>query len=89
MIRLALVLWVLLAGHLAAAPVLVKTGEHDGFTRLVMEFQAPVDWQMGRSADGYELRVVGQPVNYDLSEAFRLIGKSRLPQSGSMHKPPG
>lgn len=78
MIRLALVLWVLLAGHVAAAPVLVKTGEHDGFTRLVMEFQAPVDWQMGRSADGYELRVVGQPVNYDLSEAFRLIGKSRL-----------
>jgi hypothetical protein len=33
---------------------------------------------MGRSADGYELRVVGQPANYDLSEAFKLIGKSRL-----------
>ena len=78
MIRLALVLWVLLAGQLAAAPVLVKTGEHEGFTRLVMEFPAPVDWQMGRSADGYELRVVGQPANYDLSEAFKLIGKSRL-----------
>ena len=78
MIRLALVLWLLLAGQLAAAPVLVKTGEHDGFTRLVMEFPTSVEWQMGRSADGYELRVTGQPANYDLSEAFKLIGKSRL-----------
>lgn len=78
MIRLAVVLWVLLAGHLVAAPVLVKTGEHDGFTRLVMEFPTSVEWQMGRSADGYELRVTGQPANYDLSEAFKLIGKSRL-----------
>lgn len=78
MIRLGLVLWILLAGHLFAAPVLVKTGEHDGFTRLVMEFPTSVEWQMGRSADGYELRVTGQPANYDLSEAFKLIGKSRL-----------
>lgn len=78
MIRLAFTLWVLLAGHLAAAPVLVKTGEHDGFTRLVMEFPAPLDWQMGRSADGYELRISGQTPSYDLSEAFKLIGKSRL-----------
>ena len=59
MIRLALVLWVLLAGQLAAAPVLVKTGEHEGFTRLVMEFPAPVDWQMGRSADGAEFGRIG------------------------------
>lgn len=77
MIRLALLLWALLAGGVAAAPVLVKTGEHDGFTRLVMEFTAPVEWQMGRSADGYELRVAGQ-ADYDLSDAFKLIGKSRL-----------
>lgn len=78
MIRLAFALWALLAGPLAAAPVLVKTGEHDGFTRLVMEFPAPLDWQMGRSADGYELRVSDPAPNYDLSEAFKLIGKSRL-----------
>lgn len=61
-----------------AAPVLVKSGEHDGFTRLVMEYAGPVEWKVGRNLDGYQLRVAGAPQAYDLSEAFKTIGKSRL-----------
>lgn len=63
---------------LAAAPVVVKSGEHDGFTRLVLEYGSPVDWQVGRTSDGYELRLGGDAPAYDLSVVFDIIGKSRL-----------
>lgn len=78
MIRLALSLWLLMACYLSAAPVLVKSGEHDGFTRLVLEFGAPVQWQVGRGDDGYSLHIEGKPPVFDLADAFRLIGKGRL-----------
>lgn len=83
-------LFLALATPALAAPVLVKSGEHDGFTRLVMDFGHPITWQLGRTEDGYELRVEGQNPGYDLTEAFTLIGKSRLaaiwadPQSGDL-----
>lgn len=78
MIRLVFALWLVLAGFATAAPVLVKSGEHDGFTRLVLEFPSPVEWQVGRTADGYALRIANDTPAYDLTEAFKLIGKSRL-----------
>lgn len=81
MIRL-FVIWFCLAAPMAAAPVTVTSGEHDGFTRLVLDFGTPVDWQVGRTLDGYALQLRGsqgrQPQLYDLSKAFDLIGKGRL-----------
>ena len=71
-------LWCLLPMVAHALPVVVKSGEHDGFTRLVMDFGAPVDWTVGRSIDGYVLHIVGPAATYDLTEAFALIGKGRL-----------
>lgn len=91
MIRRALSFWLLLAAPLFAAPVTVTSGEHDGFTRLVFDFGHPVDWQAGRSPDGYELRLAGETPAYDLRQAFALIGRSRLaalwvdPASGGLH----
>jgi len=58
--------------------VKITSGEHDGFTRLVLDYGHPVDWQVGRSADGYQLRLVGEAATYDVTAAFNLIGKSRL-----------
>lgn len=78
MIRLALALWLALTGLAFAAPVTVKSGEHEGFTRLVLDFGAPVNWTVGRTLDGYELRLDGNAPTYDLTEAFDIIGKSRL-----------
>lgn len=90
MIR-CIVLWLaMLASPMLAAPVTVTSGEHEGFTRLVFDFGVPVDWQVGRSDDGYELRLKGLRPNYDLRQAFDLIGKSRLaaiwvdPETGSL-----
>lgn len=58
--------------------VRVTSGEHDGFTRLVFDYGQPVNWQVGRSLDGYEVHLTGIKPTYDLSNAFELIGKSRL-----------
>lgn len=91
MIRLWLALLVGLAYPALAEPVRVTSGEHDGFTRLVFDYGRPVDWQVGRSADGYEFHVPANATNYDLTGAFRLIGTSRLaaiwaaPDSGNLH----
>jgi hypothetical protein len=75
-------LWIALLSMMAspalADPVRVTSGEHDGFTRLVFEYGRPVDWQLGRSLDGYELRLSEQPPPYDLTNTFDLIGTSRL-----------
>lgn len=61
-----------------AAPVKVTSGEHEGFTRLVMEYAGPVDWTVGRALDGYGLGIEGESPLYDLSGVFDIIGKSRL-----------
>lgn len=91
MIRLWIALWLSLASPGLAQPVRVTSGEHDGFTRLVFDYGRPVDWQVGRSLDGYELRLAEAPPPYDLSNAFDLIGTSRLaaiwsaPDSGQLN----
>jgi hypothetical protein len=78
MIRLIFLIWLALSAIAAAAPVVVKSGEHDGFTRLVLEYQRPVDWKVGRTEDGYALHIANATPGYDLTEAFKMIGKSRL-----------
>lgn len=89
-----LALLTILASGFAAAmagPVIITSGEHPGFTRLVMQYDGPVDWQVGRTPDGYDLRISHQKPAYDLTKAFDLIKKSRLadlwvdPQSGDLN----
>ena len=85
MARLVLI-WILLttlqAAAMAAAPVTVTSGEHDRFTRLVLDFGQSVDWQVGRTRDGYALQLRTAPGDlpqpYDLTKVFDLIGKGRL-----------
>lgn len=61
-----------------AKSVEVTSGEHEGFTRIVLNFSAPVDWQFGRTTDGYAFRINGDAPTYDLSGLYNLIGKTRL-----------
>ena len=85
-----------LAGLLAPVPALAQAvrvtgGDHVDFTRIVIEFPAPVDWKVGRTADGYELRLPERGTQYDLSRVFEPISKDRLaaiwsdPESGALH----
>lgn len=70
-------------GFLSASPafarsVEVTSGEHDGFTRVVLNFGKALDWTFGRTLDGYRFRPIGQPADYALDPVFEKIGKSRL-----------
>ena len=74
----ALCLAILLPLSALAQPVAVTTGDHDGFTRLVLDYGKLVDWQVGRTADGYEVRLSGATPAYDLTGVYDLIGRGRL-----------
>jgi hypothetical protein len=56
----------------------ITSGDHSDFTRIVVEYPGAVDWKMGRTADGYELRLPQGGMQYDLTKAFDLIKKDRL-----------
>ena len=89
MIRILLLVLALLPAVAQSAPVSVQSGEHDGFTRLVFDYGEPVNWQVGRTTDGYELRAE-TITGYDFTQVFDLIGKGRLaaiwadPESGAV-----
>lgn len=75
--------WVILFLSLMVSPataqaVVVKSGDHADFTRLVLTFPESADWQLGRTADGYELAWGTRNETYDLTEVYRLITKARL-----------
>lgn len=74
----ALLLAVLLMAALpAAAQVRVTSGEHDGFTRIVLQGAGLAGWTLQRNGAGYDLRL-RTPVALDLSRAFDLIGRQRV-----------
>jgi len=76
---LLLCLWALVAPvAVMAQAVRVTSGEHDGFSRIVLQFPGPVDWQLRRTDEGYALSVASQRPRYDLTDVFRLIPRDRL-----------
>ena len=86
----AVILLLVLPLQALAQAARVTSGDHTDFTRIVVEFAGPVDWKMGRTADGYELRLPESGTQYDLTKAFDLIQKDRLasifadPQTGAL-----
>lgn len=78
MLRLAVAVWLLLS-HLAMAQVVtVRSGQHDGFSRLVLTFPEPAGWDLGRTLDGYGFRARKPGWRYDISTVFDLIPRDRL-----------
>ncbi len=73
---------VLLIGALGsdavAEPVRVRSGEHPGFTRVVLQFARPTAWTIGRTGQGYGLRLGRSDVALDLAGAFDLIPRTRI-----------
>lgn len=89
MIRaLSLILALVFPAMTVAAPIVVTSGEHDGFTRLVFSSEAPLNWSLGATQDGYTLRVQGDAPTFDLANAFRIIGASRLAVLESQRETP-
>ncbi len=88
-VRLFLVVF-LFATPSMAEVARVTGGEHTDFTRLVVEGATGTDWVLGRSADGYELRLPDTVTSFDVTNAFEKIPRSRLaalwqdPQTGGL-----
>ena len=76
--RLAILIWFGLATVALAQTATVKSGDHLGFTRLVLELPKVAAWKMGRTSEGYELRVEDKKLRFDLTQVFTTIGRDRL-----------
>ncbi|MCT8331692.1 hypothetical protein [Albidovulum sediminis] len=75
--------WACLVVALACVPaqaetVSVRSGEHDGFTRIVVDLPEGTGWALGRSDAGYELRLDRRDVEFDLRRAFAPIPRDRI-----------
>ena len=87
---MAVSLCLVTASGATAEQVSVQSGEHDDFTRLVLDFAAPVGWQMTRTESGYRLAFDRPDMRFDLSDVFRLIPRDRLssiwadPETGAL-----
>ncbi len=77
MIRVLLLL-LGLAGPATAEVASVTTGEHAGFTRIVLTFPSPSRWSLRRDTDGYVLDAATADLRYDLSRVFDRIPRDRL-----------
>jgi hypothetical protein len=72
---------VLLAGlalPASAQVIKVTSGEHADFSRLVIALPEAQGWQLGRTAEGYELALDGKTTGFDVSGVFDLIPRDRL-----------
>ncbi len=75
---------------LCAEVVRIRSGEHTGFTRLVLQPETTHDWQLGRTATGYELRLKGMDLTFATEAIFSKIPRQRisavtpLPRSGAL-----
>jgi hypothetical protein len=75
-IFLPFLLWLGTVAH--AELVSVKSGEHDGFTRLVIELPGLRNRDLAKTADGYRLVVNVPGTTFDLTGVYRRISRERL-----------
>lgn len=80
MIRPALTAIVLGLPAAAAAQVVpVRTAEHDGFTRIVLDFERRPDWEIDPGARMISIDTDSR-LAFDLSQVYRRIGDERVDQ---------
>ncbi|WBL33319.1 hypothetical protein O5O51_01005 [Sinirhodobacter sp. HNIBRBA609] len=85
MIRTALIALVLaLASSALAEPVAVRSGEHEGFTRLVFPLPSGMGWGLDHADGVYTLRPDGPVDGFDLSAVFRLIPRTRVTEVAAL-----
>lgn len=76
---LALVLALLaLAGPGQAQQIAVRSGEHDGFSRLVFMYPAGTSWSVEAAPGGLRLSTPSSTFRYNLADVFRFIPKTRI-----------
>ena len=94
----------LTAGTVQAQTVVTRSGEHKGFTRLVMRLPNGADWSLTQSGYAATNNIDAPEVVFDTSRVFNLIPRTRLqhlgktgpgqpprpqPERGGPGRPPG
>lgn len=64
--------------ELIAQAIVVRSGEHENFTRLVMQLPSGVTWQIDTSGNRSTLVLENHDQGFDLSNAFAIIPRLRL-----------
>jgi hypothetical protein len=76
--RLLLLAVLLLAGAPALADLQLKSGEHAGFSRIVVYMDQPRDWRLGRIGADYGFVYGGSPTGLQMAGLFDLIPRDRV-----------
>lgn len=76
--RFAFLLLSVLSSETAAETVVIRSGDHAGFSRLVLQLESPAGWTMGRVGGGYEVRFDRGDLSFDTSRAFERIQRARI-----------
>jgi hypothetical protein len=66
------------AGPLAAETIVTRSGEHKGFSRLVMRLPDGADWSLTQDGRGATLNLNSADAEFDTSRVFRLIPRQRI-----------
>lgn len=72
----------LVSGEARAQTIVTRSGEHDGFSRLVMRLPNGADWSLTQSGRSATLNIGARDVVYDTSRVFNLIPRDRLQAIG-------
>jgi hypothetical protein len=77
--RIGAILLALAGGGATAQTVTLRSGDHAGYARLVLEFPGErPGWRLARTAEGYALVVDAGGLEIDAGDVFRLIGRTRI-----------
>ncbi len=63
---------------LAAEGGAIRGGEHDGFTRIVLDVDPTTEWSLETGPGTATLRFPGRPVSFGTGEAFDRIPRTRV-----------
>jgi len=66
------------ATTVSAGPVAVRSGEHPGFSRLVIDFGQVPQWTVNDLEGGRRFEFGGEPVALDVTDVFARMGRSRI-----------
>lgn len=61
-----------------SAEIGILSGEHEDFSRLVVQFQERVNWEFGRVEGGYEFRSDDPEATFVLTTIFQRIPRTRI-----------
>lgn len=70
--------FLLSASPVSAQQIAVRSGEHEGFSRLVFMVPPGTEWKTERVEGGYRLSLPGRQSRFDLGRVFNLIPKTRV-----------